>query len=620
LLFSQKFKNQKIFSFGIFKIVIIIFVSIYFIGGFVPFYEEGSDDYLYGVGAIDIANGSYEYTNEFLQNTEYNEFSSGPFIKTIHGTLIPNGAIGIFGLASFSYLLAGYYGLFYLGPISTILFLIISERVITKLFGSFAGLTALIFLSMNMTVLFVGTLLLTDSFFSLLLILGSFFLIKFLKDKTSTSILLCSSFLTAATFFRFNGVIFLPIEILIIFGYFLFQYIKNRKQDVGVKSSFNQNLNLIKKFSKVEIKKILKITLYILGPWSIFFIFLFSFNSYFFGEPFTSYLEQNRGIESENIISSFVMFDSERFESIKEYSSKFLPSKTTSIVKMYSLGLVLLDQFLLSIISFSLLFSALFISLYFKINRKEIIVFIIFILTLLFFYSSNLVASLTGITLRYMIPTLPFFFAILGYLMFRAWKINYQKISFKYNQIISKSWKGFLIIIFGAFLLASIYDSKPVDSIIIKQTFEFKNPQVFADRYPLDNEGLTEKSVLVFGLGRAIIWEYDAMPFYPFSGYDEKTELWKNNVPNPHPIKVMNELLEDGYDLYVFKEKNRGDPSYYRYLESEHNLILKEHSKTFCKLIRIQNASTVNNIQIKSDDICHTFFEYDRIQRLRTGL
>ena len=100
-----------------------------------------------------------------------------------------------------------------------------------------------------------------------------------------------------------------------------------------------------------------------------------------------------------------------------------------------------------------------------------------------------------------------------------------------------------------------------------------------------------------------------AIPFYPFIAYSEKTQLWSDNETKAQSIKVMNELLDDGYDLYVFKNKNLGDPSYYRYLEDEHGLILKEHSKTFCKLLRIENASDVNSIQIKSDDICHTFLD-----------
>ena len=216
---------------------------------------------------------------------------------------------------------------------------------------------------------------------------------------------------------------------------------------------------------------------------------------------------------------------------------------------------------------------------------------------------------ITGVVERYMIPILPLFFGILGYLMYNVWKINYQKIASKHYKIISKSWKGFLIIIFAVILLASLYDSKSVDSIIIKQTFEFKNPKVFADKYLLDLEELPEKSIILRGTNRVIIWEYDAIPFNPFKGYSEKTHSWKNDKINTNPIKIMSEILDKGYNLYVFKEKNRGDPSYYRYLEAEHNLLLKEYSETFCKLIRVENASTINNILIKSDDICHTFLK-----------
>jgi len=597
--------NKKIFLLGG-KLFIIILTSYYLLGNFLPFYE-GVDAYLYGLGAIDMVNGSYEYSNEFLQSTDLdNIFATGAYVKTSHGTLIPDGSFGIFSLSALSYLLGGYYGLFYLGPISTILFLIISERIVTKLFGGFVGFIALIFLSTDVRVLNVGSNLLTDSIFSLLLILGSFFLIKFLKERNDHWIILCSSFLTAATFFRYNGAIFFPIEIILVSGYFLFQYIKTRKKDDEITDSSNIDLNLIKPFSKIKIKKIFKITLFLLGPWSIFFIFLLSFNMYFFDEPFTTYLEQKRGIETGNLISSTLIFDSERFESIKEYSAELVPDRTFQLIKMISFGSVLLNQYLYSIISFSFLFSVLFISLYFKINRTEIIVFIGFILGLLLFYSANQLVSLTGVTGRYMIPVLPFSFGILGYLMYRAWKIKFQKISIKNLQIFSKSWKGFLIIIFVLFFLTSIYYSKSVDSIFIKQNFEFKNPEEFASRYPLDKEGLTEKSIIVSRDSKKIR-DYQAISFNPFSEYDYKTKLWSGEKPNEIPITMMHELLDKGYELYVFKILYpRDDPSYYKYLEEEHNLILKDHSKTFCKLL-LDEKETETFKEQSSDEICHSF-------------
>ena len=447
----------------------------------------------------------------------------------------------------------------------------------------------------------------TDSLFSLLLILGCFFLINFLKEKNYSSILFCSCFLTIATFVRYNGIIFLPLEILIVFGFFLFDYIKIKKQNVKLINSQKPNPNFLKLLSKNEIKKTLKLTLYILGPWFVFFIFLLSFNSYFFGDPFTNYWEQRNDIEAESVVSSYLRFDSNRFESIEEYSSKLLPDQTNFLVQTVSFNSVSLDQFLLSIIYFSLLFSALFISLYFKIKRKEIIVFILFILSLLLFYSSGPVVSWTGVTERYMYAAISLSFGIIGYLMYKGWNINFQKVLIKYEKLISKSWKSFLIIIFALFLLASLYYSEPVNSLFLKQNFEFKNPQVFADQYELILEELPEKSFILHGKGRTIIWHYDAVKFNPFRGYDVPAETWKNEIAKAEGIKIINEALDMGYNVYVFKEKNKGDPSYYRYLESEHNLILKEDSETFCKLVRIENENVENSEQIKSDEICHSF-------------
>ncbi len=151
----QKFDynmNGKIFSIGTIKIIIIILASVYLIGNFEPFYN-GHDALLYGPAAVSIANGEYGFTNEFMQKNIHSGFVPNQYVQTVHNTAIPIGGIGIYGLAAFSYLLGGYYGLFYLGPITTILFLIISERIITKLFGGFVGLAVLIFLSTDIIIL-----------------------------------------------------------------------------------------------------------------------------------------------------------------------------------------------------------------------------------------------------------------------------------------------------------------------------------------------------------------------------------------------------------------------------------------------------------------------------------
>jgi len=205
-----------------------------------------------------------------------------------------------------------------------------------------------------------------------------------------------------------------------------------------------------------------------------------------------------------------------------------------------------------------------------------------------------------------MIPALPFSFGILGYLMYRTWNINHKKISIKHYLIISKSWKGFLIIIFTLLLLSTLYYSNPVEPLIVKQNFEFKNPQDYASRFPLDKEGLTEKSIIV-DRNKWHAKEYQVIPLNPFREYNEKTNEWSSDYLKEQSVKKISQLLDEGNDLYVFKYKRLGDPSYYRYLEAEYSIILKEHSKTFCKLILIEDASGANNTQIHSDEICHTF-------------
>ena len=128
IFFNSVIHNEKKILLAI-KIIVILLASIYLLGNFFPFYF-GIDSFLYGTWGINVANGSYEYTNEFLLQTNHTEFIPGAFVKTTHNTIVPFGGPGLYGLSAISYFLGGYYALFYLGPISCILFLIISERII----------------------------------------------------------------------------------------------------------------------------------------------------------------------------------------------------------------------------------------------------------------------------------------------------------------------------------------------------------------------------------------------------------------------------------------------------------------------------------------------------------
>ena len=188
-------KIKKISYLTIIKIILIIFTSVYLIGNFTPFYI-GFDSNVYGAIGVQLANGSIEYTDPFglLKETGKWEYVPHPLVKTVQNTAVPVGGLGIYSLSAISYFIGGYFGLFYLGPIFTIIFLIVAERVSTKLFGSFVGLATLVFLSTDVAVLNFGTKLLTDIIFSVFILLGFYFLLKFLQEKKSLFILISSIF------------------------------------------------------------------------------------------------------------------------------------------------------------------------------------------------------------------------------------------------------------------------------------------------------------------------------------------------------------------------------------------------------------------------------------------
>jgi len=139
---SMNLKNRigAISIIGIIKIAFIIFVSFSLFTNIITFYEGGSgDDYVYAIVGIDLANGSYGYTNKLWEETGRIEFVPQHWRETNQDVLVPVSSPGIIVTSALSYLIGGYYGLLYLGPIFSILFLIISERVATKLFGSFVN-------------------------------------------------------------------------------------------------------------------------------------------------------------------------------------------------------------------------------------------------------------------------------------------------------------------------------------------------------------------------------------------------------------------------------------------------------------------------------------------------
>ncbi len=597
LTLQKKIKSISILD--LIKIGIIIFISISLLADFRPFYE-GYDDHAFALMGINFAKGSYGYTNELYKETGSADFRPMHWIDTEQDYLVPLGSPGVVITSALSYLIGGYYGLFYLGPLFSILFLIISERVATKLFGGFVGLITLVLLASDTTFFNVGVQLLTDNIFAVFFILGVFYLIKFLRSKKDKLILISSIFFVTAAFFRFNGLIFLPIEVSLVVGYFIFQNISTSRRELTSKN-FLSKISL----SKINSKKILKISALMILPWIAILSFNFTFNDYYFGSPLITYYSF-WGLSSEYLLDSFFIFDFERFDSIKSYSIVFLPDLLGTNLLNSSLEIYksILTNFL-SIFSFFIMGIALLIAIFRKSKRTEIIIFIPFVLGLLLFYSSDYSISI-GQADRFMIPTLPLTFTIFGFILHRIYKIILVKFSGKQSKMISTSFRKGSVILLAIFLFASFLISPSFQEITRKDFII--NPKIIPDRYPLDLEGLTEHNIIAETGGKRAL-EYNAIPYVPVKGswFNRVHELDPNKVPIL-PIVNLQRTLDEGYEAYTFKShKIHFEPLYFRYLELEHGIILKDYSKTFCKMVIIENLPEKSGKEIESDDVCYMY-------------
>jgi len=121
--------NKTNLILNVFKISLIIFIFISLLATFEPFYR-GVDSYLYGINAINLAEGNWGFTNDLLKETGSRDFVPLQFVKTIDNTAVPVGGPGIYAISAISYLIAGYYGLFYLSPIFTVALLIQINKAI----------------------------------------------------------------------------------------------------------------------------------------------------------------------------------------------------------------------------------------------------------------------------------------------------------------------------------------------------------------------------------------------------------------------------------------------------------------------------------------------------------
>jgi len=562
-------------------------------------------------------------------------FEGGPFtpsqwVPTVQGTAVPKGSVGITVIGLISFIIGGEYGLLYVGPVATILLFIFTERITTKFFGGFAGLVALILVATDYKILSVGIKFLTDNIFALFVILGCYYLVKFFHERKEKQILFCSVFFSLSALMRLNGMIFFPIEILLISLYSLYlvysrkiliinsNYENSKKNLVQLKNSY---LTISKYIAKLvtpkTATKILKISFFLLIPWIIFFLFLFSYNSYYFGDPLTTYMDAGKELPDKNTslpMSSFLTIDSDRFDWIKYYSIGFMPDRIKyGLADVFSISdasftdtiryenIRLINNNWVSIFTFIIILSAIAISFIYKTKRIEVSVLFFLILGTLLSYAFTAGSYDDAKSLgldeqeRYMLSNLVFSSMLFSFVMIKVYKINFEKISISKRRFITKGFKIIFLLILGLLLFVSFSYSTPMLQVL-GSGFELNDPRPYIIGFPLESE-LPEKSIVI-GKSRIVIL-FDEIPFR--TAYTTKG-IFDQTIINVDDIILLIDRMDEDYTVYMLKTQKTEKQKFFRYLEAEHGLILKNFSDIFCKIERLKIDVDSNT---KSDDECY---------------
>jgi len=564
-------KNEKLII-NIIKISIICFISISILGSIEPFYE-GRDSYTHGLAAINFSQGELERTNSLLHETGQKEFAGDRWLVTDFNTEIPRiPGIGISFFGGISFLLGGYYGLFYLTPIFTIILLIVVERISTKTFGNYVGLFTLIIVGTS-NLLFRNSLSLqTESIFSVFFILACFYFINYLRKKNNLYLLLSSCLFVASTAVRLQGIVSFPIEIIIIVGFFIFHLIQKKYRS----NHHTQNIKFLQK------SEFAKAFILILIPWIIFFGGYMIFYDYYFGNPLINNGEISGASSYETSPISLITIKNEDLDNVKQYSKYLLPYQIPAIFDKIDNNFEnILGENWIGIIPILILVLSLPFVLKIKKHRIEIILFLSLIFSVVWFYSSITSAdrAANGVPGRYMISVFILSTMIFGFLL-KEFIITAKN---KSNYI--KSAKIIVISIVCIFLIFTIYFSNPTQNLI-EEGINFNDPSILAQKYPIDMEGLNKDSLIVLIHADHAI-DYGVIPFQPnMVNFDESGILLK-------------QLLIDEYHIYTFKKSTyAGEKEMLKYFENHHDIIIKNYSDSFCKI-------TLKEFDdIKSDELC----------------
>jgi len=203
-----------------------------------------------------------------------------------------------------------------------------------------------------------------------------------------------------------------------------------------------------------------------------------------------------------------------------------------------------------------------------------------------------------------MVPVLSLFFMILGFVIYRIWKISLGRMLINQSKhkvrIIKVGLLTALIVAAGVILL----QNNKIQGLL-ESDVSITNPIELAKRYPL--EILPEKSIIVENIGIRSL-EYNARHFNPGIGDWTLTDSEPDNNTRQLIQKLKN-LMQDGYSVFIFKEPfHPSEPPYFRYIQENHGVILKDYSETFCKMEFIQDANSLEQKGLTTDDDCYRFF------------
>ena len=298
-----------------------------------------------------------------------------------------------------------------------------------------------------------------------------------------------------------------------------------------------------------------------------------------------------------NLIFSFFKFDSDRIEWLKYYSIPLIPDEFKKGIENSAPSNTekILGNNWLSIMSFIIIVGILIYSIKNKNKPTEIIVIISFIAVTLSFFSMSYIAPSSfsinpDIQDRYMMSNVPLSSLLIGYFLSSVF-VSKATISLRGLKINKKYLRKSVVVLIIIFLIFSIYGSKPMDKFMAKGFF-YKNPENFAKKYPVASEGVSENNIIIDHRGRKSL-EYGAIAFNWAIG--DRNSTFQN-------LKM---LLEKNYDVFAFKKyyTSSNTDSFLHSLESNQGIIVKDHSKTFCKLMIIDSPLNIEN-QTKSDNSC----------------